>query len=82
MKVEKLVYDGAEASVYASATETAVTIDSSSGAKRIKVGSLTPGMAYQVKRDGAAWGAFTSDADGFIRFSATGAGSHVYRVEL
>ncbi len=82
MKVEKLAYDGAEASVYASATETSVTIDSSSGPKKLKVGSLTPGTAYQVKRDGAAWETFTADADGVIRFSATGAGAHVYRVEL
>lgn len=82
MKVEKLYYDGAEASVYASASETTVTINVASGSKSLKIGSLTPGAVYSVKRDGAAWQSYTADASGFIRFSTSGTGLHSYQVVL
>jgi len=82
MKVEKLRYDGAEASVFSSASETTVTIDVASGSKSLKIGSLTPGATYSVKRDGAAWGTHTADSSGFIRFATSGTGSHAYQVVL
>lgn len=80
MQVSNVNYQSCDTTVYVSTTQIKVTMNISTGTKKMKFGSLTPNTEYNVLKDGAAFTTVTADSNGYITFSTSGTGSHEYSV--